>query len=210
MLFLVSCLFPAAFIYYIFSFEREDRFSLYLSYAAGLVAALVAILVHAAASMLFSPESDSLIARMLFTLFGEYLLPLTLAYAALIFFLHSPPLVRVVYSIPRFFGILSLYVPFLIYKTIDLPDSWPRFFLPLGMLAVLFLAEFCIGRYALRNTRSLDLQDLLITLIPVFMALIVLASASALWYLCFPRLLVDALALGVILPSIALRLRKYR
>jgi hypothetical protein len=201
---------PAAYVYYQAGLDPERALENRLAYLVGIAMFIPALLVDALASLPFRVDSALFIVHFFRFFLTHSLLPVATCFVVLHFLLRLDQPRRLELAIHQLFGLFTLYFPYKCLMYAQLPDIWGMVFLPLFWLAILFLAEFCLSRYRQHVRRSIDPIDLAIALAPVALSFLIMALCNVFWFFAYPWWTYVPLALMVILPSIALRLRKYR
>jgi hypothetical protein len=201
---------PAAFIYY----SAGNRFSglptYRLAYASGVCAGIVLTICAFLLKGVLIHDSSSVIARF-FTFFVSCtVIPFMLG-PALLYGVFSASLEdRLPRLVPQVFGILSIYMPFILTTYFDAPDMWAVLLTPVQFLSVCFLLDYIVRRYVGSIRLRPTLDGFAKRLIPLFAVLVVFDCLRVMWYFCFPAWSYTSLALILITGSLFSRLIKYR
>ena len=209
MQFLIFLLVPASFLYYIAGFRDIDKDGKKTGYLAGLAAGIVAILFNSLFSKLFPVATPHFFVKLASVFFSETVTPFFVAPALLFFLSTSPVKERFAQIKVHLFGIVSVYLPYIMITRYDCPDLAVSVGIPVLTLSALFLAEFCLRRYVESVNRATDLMDFLFAIAPVIAMLVVSNVYVSLWYFCFPFWTWLPLFLAVPLLALYARLRAY-
>ncbi len=203
-MFFLSCtLFPLAFVYYLNSFEDQERHDRMVSFFCAIPASLVAVLVRIILHATIPQDQTSFFVRLVQVGLFDLLLPLAAAYAVLAFFIQASFRRRIELAIAKFFGILSAYTPVLFYTRTESSDVWLLVYAPLIVLALLFLSDFLLSR---RRGR-MDVIDLLQTLWPSGLVFAVYVFLFTWWFYGGHTIVLVPGAFAVIIPVVFLRVR---
>lgn len=201
---------PAAFMYY----SAGNRFSglptYRLAYASGVCAGFVVTVCAFLFKSILIHNSSSIFAHFASFFVSCTVIPFILG-PALLYGVFSAPLEdRLSRLVPQVFGILSIYMPYILSNHFDTPDIWSVLLTPVQFLSVCFLLDYIVRRYvgSIRLRPTLDGFGL--RLIPLFAVLIVFDCLRVMWYFCFPAWSYTGLALILIFGSLVSRLIKYR
>jgi hypothetical protein len=206
----VILLVPAAFIYYRAGTQQDDSFSMNISFLAGIVAGLLVMFFDGILNSLFEDRISSLPVKTLYFFLADSCIPYILGNVMLFSLFMAPVKDRISRIRSQSFGIMTVYLPYVMVKFYNLPDIWPVLFIPAMTLSVLFLLDFYVGRYIAQIRSKPDCIDFVLMVIPVGVILLLADICKALWFFRYPWWIFVPLSLLVVLSAIILRIAKYR
>lgn len=201
---------PAAYIYYLSGCRDADSIVNLLSYASGIVAGFCALFIGKLILLLFPHDTSSFFVKFLSIFFFESGIPFFGGVAALFFLLESPVKQRISNIRSQMFGISTIILPYIVISSYNFPDIWSVILIPVLLLSILFLADFCIGRFTAAISVSVDPLDFVFAVLPVVLAFIAVDLFKTLWYFCFPSWIYVSLSFLLSGACFTLRLLKYR
>ncbi len=201
---------PASFIYYLAGCQDSDVSDTILAFLAGITAGLVVLLTGNLFLPLFPMDTASFWVKFVSTFVFETILPVAGGLTALYFIMDAPIKLRISNMRGQFFGIGTIYLPYLFFTRWNNPDLWSVIFAPVMFVSILFLADFFIGRLIKSVSARVDPADFIISILPVVFVLILADLCKTLWFFAKPLYFYLPLSIGIILLSLILRLLKYR
>jgi hypothetical protein len=207
---LLGFLVPAAFIYYKAGCRDVDSTVNILSYTFGLVAGGCSLLIGHFIGTFFPHDTSSFILKFVSFFIVESIIPFIGGIAALFFLFEYSPKQRVSNIRPQLFGIMTIYLPYILWNSYNFPDVWSLVMLPSILISILFLADFCIGRYISMISRSIDVLDFILALLPILLALLVTDLCKTLWFFCYPSWIIIGISIFLVFFAAGLRFLKYR
>ncbi len=201
---------PAAFTYYMAGCRDSDVSANILAFLSGISAGLVAFLVGNLFQFVFPPDTASFLVKFVSIIVFESVLPIIGGLAALYFILDAPARMRISNMRAQLFGIYTVYLPYLFFTRWNHPDFWSVVFAPVMLVSILFLADFFIGRLLSSVSPRVDPVDFLLSVLPVFAALVLANLCETFWFFAKPLYVYLPLSIAIILLSFGFRLLKYR
>lgn len=199
---------PAAFIYYIAGTD-DDFISNAIPYFAGIVAGVLAVIVNSLFNSFLPTQTSLPVIKGLIIFLSDTVIPMILGNIALFFVFNSPIRQKLSRIRQHSFGIMTIYLPYIMISSYNLPDVWSVIVIPVMAVSILFLLDFYIGRMVV-SPNTPDLMDFVISCAPVLIAMLLADVAKTLWYFKFSPWLFFPVSLAVAAFSFVLRCAKYR
>jgi len=203
-----ALLVPAAFIYYIAGAD-EDLISTGIPYVAGIIAGILAVFITSILNSFLPMQTSLPVVKFILIFLSETIIPMVLGNLALFFIFHAPIRQKISRIRQQSFGIMTIYLPYIMISSYTLPDLWCVLLIPVMTVSILFLLDFYIGRMVV-SPNSFDPLDFIVSCSPVFIAMIIADVAKTLWYFKFSSWIFIPLSLAVAAFSFVLRCAKYR
>jgi len=203
-----ALLVPAAFIYYIAGTD-DDFISNGIPYVAGLVAGILAVFVNSVFNSFLPTQTSLLVVKGILIFVSDTIIPMILGNLALFFIFQAPVRQKISRIRQHSFGIMTIYLPYIMISSYNLPDFWCVILIPIMTVSILFLIDFYIGRISV-SPNSTDALDFVISCAPVFVSMFMADVAKTLWYFKFSPWIFFPVSLAVAAFSFVLRCAKYR
>ncbi len=206
---LTVLLVPAAFVYY----SAGNRFSnlpaYRMAYGTGLVCGMILAILHALVTGLlpWNTSHEALLYTVL--LFSLVIIPFGIGPVLLNLVFVAPIQDRIQRIVPKLFGILSVYLPYIIITRYAVPDVWILIMFPVLLVSMIFLADIRLKRYVFSIRLRPTLGGALFALLPVIVSLVILPLLVVLWHFCFHPLLFWIPSLVLTGFSAGMRIKKY-
>jgi hypothetical protein len=210
MTFLTVFLVPAAYLYFISGRPEDEKHSNRISVLAGVATGIVAILADSLFSPILTLPTQSFQIKLLLVFISDTVLPLLVGVLPLWLLSTASFRRKITVLRPQLFGIAAMYLPYKVLVFHDFPDIWSAVFVSAMYVALLFLADFCIGRLLERTRGVPDMQDCILSALPPVAGMLVINSCKTLWFFCYSAWIFVPVSLLVIASPFVVRLPKYR
>lgn len=206
---LTVLLVPAAFVYYSAGNRFASLPAYRIAYGTGAACALLLVLVD---WLLFShlPWNTPYPALLYLVVFvSVVLVPFLMGPALLAAVFRSESRERIARTVPQLFGILTIYLPYIIITRFPYPDLWILAMVPVCIVAMVFMTDRYLRKYESSIRLGPTLEGVFFALIPVLSCLLVFPVLVVLWHFCFSPFLYWIPALGMVGFSAILRIKRY-
>lgn len=206
---LTVLLVPAAFVYYAAGNRFANLPAYRIAYGTGAACGLLLVLIE---WLVFSrlPWNTAYPALLyLIVLFSVFLVPFMVGPALLNALFRADGRARVARTVPQLFGILSLYLPYIMITRFPHPDLWVLVMVPVSIVALIFLTDRYIRKYEASIRLGPTLEGVLFALVPVLICLLLLPLLVVLWFFCFSPLFFWIPSLMIVCFSALIRIKRY-
>lgn len=200
---------PFAFAYFMAGRPEDERHLSLISFLFGVVGGICAMFIDSVVGLAGFMGVTGFVPRLLLALAANAVLPFAIGILPVFFLSESTVREKLSLMRSQLFGLAAIFLPYRMLGLYDVPDAWAVAAIPSMILAILFLADFFIGRLLGKVTGTPDSLDILYSSLPVIVALVVCVSATTLWFFCFPFWTYGIASFAVIGVALFLRIAKY-
>lgn len=206
---LTVLLVPSAFVYYAAGKRFANLPAYRIAYGSGVACGLLLVIME---WLVFSrlPWNTAHPAILyLIVLFSVFLLPFIAGPALLNAVFRSESRARIARAVPQLFGIVSIYLPYILITRFPFPDIWILAVVPVCVVAMIFMADRYLIKYESSIRLGPTLEGVFFALVPVLFFILVLPLLVVLWHFCLHPLFYWIPSLALVIFSAIIRIKRY-
>lgn len=202
-----SIIIPILYFYFFSSFERESLFHEGFSFVVGVVGALGTAFIVWWITGFLPLDTSSIVLHALLVFLVESFIPFVGLPVLLMLALQAPMRTRAKSILSLEFGILTVFLPYIMLSGDYSLNLWSALMIPLNYVAFVFILDFSLR--VIGERRADSLSDFFPELLLPLSALLLADLLKTFWYYSFPIWLHWTLAFALILSALFVRLYKY-